>query len=90
MLFLSDKASSNELLIQPSTSKECLWNKGKKREKDPGKLHEAQYASSKRRPPAELYNYDPRPENQRTVFEETRRNFITELQTDEQPSMWES
>lgn len=90
LLYLSDKASSNELLIQPSTSKECPWDKGKKREKDPGKLHEAVHPSSKRRPPCELYYFDPRPENQRTVPEEARRNFIIELQTDEQPSMWES
>ena len=30
LLLLSDTASKNEMIVLPSTSKECPWNKGKK------------------------------------------------------------
>ena len=90
LLKLSDVASDTYMIVEPSTSQPCTWNKGKKREKKPKKLHQAEYNSSKRKPPSELYMWDPRPESQRPVTEDSIRKFVVDLQSDQKPSMWES
>lgn len=90
LLKLSDLSGDKKLIIQSSTSQPCTWNKGKKREKIPQKLHQAEYGSSKRKPPSELYTWDPRPENLRSVSDDAVRNFVVDLQSDPKPSMWES
>ncbi|XP_066922319.1 uncharacterized protein [Clytia hemisphaerica] len=83
---LSDYSSENNLVLKPSTSEPCTWDKGKKRAKKPEKLHETQYASNKRKPPGNLYNFDPRPENMRTVSNESVRNFTVSRQHDQKTS----
>ena len=91
LLKLCDFSTDNSnIVIKPSTSEPFTWNKGKKRAKKPKKLHEAEYSSSERKPPSELYEWDPRPKNMRTVPNESVRNFIVSLQSDPKPSMWES
>ena len=92
LLHLSDYASNDELVIQPSTSKPCPWNKGKKREKIPTKLHQVDYKSrsSKRKPLSELYNFDPRPEDKRAASDVRIKDFVVRLQSDAKQSMWET
>ena len=79
LLKLSDTSTAEENIVTPSTSKPCTWNKGKKREKKPQKLHLAEYASRKRKPLSQLYNWDPRPEENRGFSESSVSNFITGL-----------
>ncbi|XP_066935617.1 uncharacterized protein [Clytia hemisphaerica] len=92
LLHLSDSASNHELVIQPSTSKPKTWGKGKKRQKNPTKLHEVDYksSSSKRKPLSDLYNFDPRPVDKREVSDVRVNNFVIKLQSDTKQSMWES
>ena len=90
LLKLSDRASENTFVLNACTSEPCPWDKGQKRAKQPEKLHEAKYSSSKRKPPDTLYNFDPRPAKMRTVSNESVRNFTIALQNDKNPSMWES
>ena len=59
LFYLGDMTTSKSNTLIPSTSKPCTWNKGKKRDKTPQALHLAEYPSSKRKPPSELYNCDP-------------------------------
>ena len=61
-------------------------HRGKKREKKPQRLHEAEYSSSKRKPPYELYG--SRPENLRCVKDDNIKNLVVDLQADNNPSMW--
>ena len=44
-----------------TTSMQCSWNKGNKREKTPKQLHNIEYKLSKRQKPDGLYYQDPRP-----------------------------
>ena len=91
LLNLSNLVSASDTItIQPSTSQPCSWNKGKKREKKPKKLHNAEYAGSKRKPPSGLYTWDPRPEKLRSVSDEDVRKFVVNLQSDSKKTMWES
>ena len=46
--------------------------------------------SSKRKPLADLYNFDPRPEDKREVSDVRINNFVVRLQSDTKQSMWES
>ncbi|MEO0685992.1 MAG: hypothetical protein AAFY76_13365 [Cyanobacteria bacterium J06649_11] len=87
---MSDDALQGDEVVKPSTSQPCTWNKGKKRSKTPKPLHAAEYSSSKRKPPSEVYNWDPRPDNQRSVDDADLRTFITSLQSDTEPTMWQS
>ena len=56
--------------------------------KTPQRLHEAEYSSSKRKPPSELYMWDPRPDNLRCAKDYDIKNLVVDLQTDNNPSMW--
>ena len=49
LLKLSDTSTAEENIVTPSTSKPCIWNKGKEHEKKPQKFHLAEYASRKRK-----------------------------------------
>ena len=88
LLKWSDAAHDKGSMIKPSTSQPYTWNRGKKREKKPQRLHEAEYSSSKRKPPSELYMWDPRPENLRCVKDDDTKNLALVLQTDNNASMW--
>ena len=87
LLKLSDMADKG-VLVRPSTSAPCQWNKGKKREKKPQKIHQADYGSKKRKHPSDLYNWDPRPENQRTISEDHITDFINGLDSTDRSPMW--
>lgn len=82
LLHLSDTVSQNKMIIPPSTSEECSWNKDRKRQKNPRKLHKAVYEFSKRKPRADFYEYDPRPEQLRSVSTERVNDFVVRLQSD--------
>ena len=92
LLKLSDFSTENSnIVIKPSTSEPCTWNKGKKRAKKPKKLHEAEYSSSKRKPYSQLYEWDPRPKDKRSVSNKLIQNLIISLQSiNTKPSMRES
>lgn len=91
LLHLSDLSASKENIIVPSTSQPCTWNKGKKRCKTPKPLHLASYPSSKRKPPSNLYNWDPRPEETRgsTPDRAVLNSFISSI-SGENLTMWET
>ena len=72
------------------TSEPLTLSKGKKRENEPKKLHEAEYSSSKRNPPSQTYTWDPRPENMRTVSDKYIKDFVFSMKWDSKPSMLES
>ena len=88
------KASGHQVTI-PSTSKPCVWNRGKKRAKDPQPLHKAQYKSRKLND-GRVYDWDPRPKEHRgEVTKQQINSFVIDLQsvcaaTNEQESMWET
>ena len=44
LLKLSDAAHDKDSTIKPSTSQPSTWNKEKKREEKPQRLHEAEYS----------------------------------------------
>lgn len=78
----------------PSTSKPCVWNRGKKRAKNPKPLHKTQY-KSKRLADGRVYNWDPRPKEHRGSLTNRQINdFIIDLQTisasTQEESMWET
>lgn len=80
------------LIENACTSLPCVWNKGKKRDKNPQKLHEAVYSGLKRKP-SKMYEFDPRlPQNRGINIADTNA-FLVSLQEDSQggtPSMWET
>ena len=67
------------VLAKPRTSEECSWNKGKKRNKNPGRISEAKYSSKK---PATLpvIDFDPRPVNYLKVTSIHVNGFPSALQ----------
>ena len=82
-------------VVIPSTSKACVWNRGKKRSKDPNPIHQTSY-SSKKQNPGRIYEWDPRPKylQKETICSKELNNFIKDLQkissnTNEE-SMWET
>ena len=83
LLMLSDYVAENGYIVQDAcTSNPCQWNKGKKRTKNPQKLHQAEYSSSsKRQRSDELYKWDPRPEECRDNIDvSTASRFVVQLQ----------
>ena len=97
LLILSDYVADNGYIVQAAcTSNSCQWNKGKKRTKNPQKLHQAEYSSySKRQRPDELYKWDPRPEEFRgNVDVSAVSRFAVQLQaassSTDRLSMWEN
>ena len=49
------------------TSKECSWNKGKKRDKNPERLLEVKYPSKRKLSSTHVIDFDPRPKSFRRV-----------------------
>ncbi|KAJ7369718.1 hypothetical protein OS493_037000 [Desmophyllum pertusum] len=96
LLMLSDYVSDNgHVVVKPSTSQPCKWNKGKKRTKDPKALHKSSYKSSKKSSSSAMYNWDPRPvEFQNKVDQDGVHTFHRNLQaysaTQGTLSMWET
>lgn len=84
------------VLSKPCTSKECSWNKGKKRDKNPQSLSGAVYPSKLRKSAEPVINFDPRPSDYRRVFPEHINRFAIALQSLSQDndgqniSMWET
>ena len=80
---LSDYVAENGYIVQDAcTSNPCQWNKGKKRTKNPQKLHQPEYSSSsKRQRSDELYKRNPRPEEFRgNVDVSAVSRFVVQLQ----------
>ncbi|XP_025111588.1 uncharacterized protein LOC112574606 [Pomacea canaliculata] len=78
----------------PSTSQPCVWNRGKKRSKNPKPLHEAEY-KSKKFADGRVYKWDPRPKEHRGSLTNRQINdFIIDLQnisaSTQEESMWET
>ena len=96
LLMLSDYVSDKgHVVVEPSASQPCKWNKGKKRKKEPKALHHISYKSSKMSIPSALYNWDPRPvEFQNKVDQDGVHTFLRNLQaysaTQGTLSMWET
>ena len=86
----------NGLQRRLSRSKECSWNKGKKRDKNLRRLSDAVYPSKLRKSVAPVINFDPRPSDYRRVFPEYVNRFAIALQILSQDSdgqsmsMWET
>ena len=82
LFFLEDHIKKNGCQpVLSSTSKPCVWNTGKKREKNPQAVQNAQYQSAKRKNSSKLYHYDPRPNENRGVNEVLKNEFINEMLT---------
>ena len=91
LLMLSGCVSLNDYIINVlSTSLHCLWNKRKKRTKNP----QAPHKSNKRKDENKLYEWDPRPENYRNVLSELYNEFVKDFQNhsgcNNELSMWET
>ncbi|XP_032234254.2 uncharacterized protein LOC5509403 [Nematostella vectensis] len=98
LLFISDYLGKHGYdAVAPSTSKDCQWNKGKKRARNPKPLPQTKYTSTstKRSKTQEMYQFDPRPAkyHQRVNFDGVN-NFVSDLSSYNhskgQTSMWET
>lgn len=82
------------VLAKPCTSEECSWNKGKKRNKNPGRISEAKYSSKKKLATLPVIDFDPRPLKYRKVTAIHVNGFLSALQAlskeNEGISMWET
>ncbi|XP_001631319.2 uncharacterized protein LOC5510867 [Nematostella vectensis] len=96
LLFINDYSSEHGHMVQvPKTSEPCSWNRGKKRQKNPKPLHEAEYKPSEVPKKTKLYNWDPRPAKYHGKVDEVLQNtFVTNLQSYSagvgEISMWET
>lgn len=93
LFFLLDYIQKNgHVLKNACTSLPCVWNKGKKRDKNPQKLHKALYSTLKRNP-TKLYDFDPRLPQHRGINVEDTNAFLVSSQGEFRegaPSMWET
>ena len=84
------------VLSKPCRSKDCSWNKGKKRDKNPPRLSDAVYPSKLRKSAVPVINFHPRPSDYRRVFLEHINRFAIASQSLSQDSdgqnisMWET
>ena len=78
----------------PCTSKECSWNKGKKRDKNPERLSEVKYPSKRKLSSTHVIDFDPRPKSFRRVTSSHIDGLLRDLQSISQKcneiSMWET
>ena len=76
----------------PCTSKECTWNKGKKRKKIPKRISQVDYPNNKKKAKLNVIDFDPRPLDCRTVSKYHINRFVVSLQSIQDPelSMWET
>ena len=76
------------------TSKECSWNKGKKRDKNPERLSEVKYPSKRKLSSTHVIDFDPRPKSFRRVTSSHINGLLRDLQSISQKcneiSMWET
>ena len=83
LLQLTDHVKANGFTVStPCTSKECSWNKGKKRKKNPQRLSEAKYPSKKKKSRINVIEFDPRPPQYRVVTEKHFNAFFRNIQED--------
>ena len=92
---LLDHVEKNGSTIStPVTSKECVWNKGKKRDKNPQRLSDVKYPSKRKLGTIDVIDFDPRPKSRRHVEARHINNLIKDLQVTSQntkyPSVWET
>ena len=82
LLFLDDFVKKNgHTITTPSTSSPCVWNQGKKKDKNPNPVHKASYSSCKRNM-KDLYDFDPRPVKYRgNIDQKLVNNFVSVLQS---------
>lgn len=82
------------MLAKPCTSEECSWNKGKKKNQNPGRISEAKYSSKKKLATLPMNDFDPRPVKYREVTAIHVNGFLSALQAlskeNEGISMWET
>ena len=76
----------------PCTSKECTWNKGKKRKKTPKRISQVDYPNKKKKAKLNVIDFDPRPLDCRAVSTYHINRFVVSLQSIQEPelSMWET
>ena len=91
---LVDYSGKHRLRVtEQSTSTPCVWNRGKKRAKNPNTVHETNYKSRKLRG-GRVYHWDPRPKEHRgEVTSQEINKFIIDLQSasvaiNDRESMW--
>ena len=91
---LDDVKKHGPMLAKPCTSEECSWNKGKKRNKNPGRISKAKYSSKKKLATLPVIDFDPRPVKYREVMAIHVNGFLSALQAlskeNEGISMWET
>jgi len=68
------------VLAKPCTSEECSWNKGKKRNKNPGRISEEKCSSKKKLATLPVIDFDPRPVKYREVKAMHVNGFLGALQ----------
>jgi hypothetical protein len=78
LLMLNKHCMDNGYEPASCTSKPCEWNKGKKANKNPGKVTEVSYSFYKVKK-GKISDFDPRPETKRHLSKENKNNFVTEL-----------
>ena len=86
--------SHGYVVSKPTTSKECTWSKGKKRDKDPKRLSSKNYPSKQRKCMMTVADFDPRPAMYRKVKPAHINGLLRDLQNistqKKESSMWES
>ena len=82
------------VLAKPCTSEECSWNKGRKRNKNPGRISKAKYNRKKKLATLHVIDFDPQPVKYREVTLIHVNGFLSALQAlskeNEGISMWET
>ena len=76
----------------PCTSKECTWNKGRKRKKTPKRISQVDYPNKKKKAKLNVIDFDPRPLDCRAVSTYHINRFVVSLQSIQELelSMWET
>jgi hypothetical protein len=92
LLYLVDHIAQHGYAVStPCTSKECTWNKGKKRQKNPQRLSSTDYHTKRKRSQINVIDFDPRPRKYRKVTKNHINNFVSDLESSadaEQTPMW--
>ena len=83
LLMLLDHIKEHGPIVStPCTGKDCTWNKGKKRQKNPQRLSSAQYPTKRRKSSLNVIDFDPRPPQHREVKTLCINEFVKDLQMD--------
>ena len=70
------------IVSTPCTAKDCTWNKGKKRQKNPQRLSSAQYPTKRRKSTLNVIEFGSRPPQHREVKTLCTNEFVKDLQMD--------